>query len=167
MASKKQSVGNMRRYMWYLKMFESTSPCWHVSRPEGQNICQATPHRVNLSPSHISKNFICVKNGTHLKISKSNLLIFCNSIYIIYVLNKRSFLDSVRSLGAYLAKWTHTVVAHSLVISSSPEFCQQPFSSVDFPKLLQKLPPNYFSGTTEPGKRQQGVFLCDNCVHLN
>ena len=65
---------------------EFTSPCWHVSRPEGQNICQATPHRVNLTPSHIPKNFISVKNGTHLKISKSNLLIFCNSIYIIYVL---------------------------------------------------------------------------------
>ena len=40
---------------------ESTSPCWHVSRPEGQNICQATPHRVNLTPSHISKNFIRAK----------------------------------------------------------------------------------------------------------
>ena len=65
-----------------LTVGESTSPCWHVSRPEGQNICQATPHRVNLTPSHISKNFIRVKNGTHLINSKSNLLIFCNRIYM-------------------------------------------------------------------------------------
>ena len=65
-----------------LTVGNSTAPCWHVSRPEGQNICQATPHRVNFTPSHISKNFIRVKNGTHLKISKSNLLIFCNSIHM-------------------------------------------------------------------------------------
>ena len=116
---------------------------------------------------HIKELYTRKKMVHILKFQSQTSLYFA----IAYICAKlKEFLghrDSGRSLGAYLAKWTHTVVAHSLVISSSPEFCQQPFSSVDFPKLLQKLPPNYFSGTTEPGKRQQGVFLCDSCVHLN
>ena len=98
-----------------------------------------------------------------LKFQSQTFLYFTKAYICAKIKEFLGHRDSGSSLGAYLAKWTHTVVAHSLVISSSPEFCQQPFSSVDFPKLLQKLPPNYFSGTTEPGKRQQGVFLCDSC----